>query len=93
MKFHQNIPYDYLVMTRTRIVYDRQMDSAIIRPFFFFQNGYYYYLPIIKPPKGTPNTQMSSHVDSVHFFIALEFNDTSTLVGHFVISQRKGEKR
>ena len=27
MKFHQNIPYGYLVMVHTRIVYSGQMDG------------------------------------------------------------------
>ena len=42
MKFHKNVPYSYLVMARTRIVYTGQMDGqtarqshSIILPFFF----------------------------------------------------------
>ena len=30
---------------------------------------------------------------TVHFLIVLEFNDTATLVGHFVSSPREREKR
>ena len=83
-------------MMRTRIVYARWMDSAIIRPFFSKQE----YKNTIWLSTDHKVSQTSPEYSNelpcglcVHLFIVLEFNDTSTLVGHFVSSPREREKR